>query len=136
MTMQEFIKANKIRMTAERTDTNPHMDSSNMDHWKVKLTLDGAYHLGRKQLTTYFSMDYGHNGKEPQADDVLDCLASDASGFENSRSFEDWAGDYGYDPDSRKAEKIYKTVERQSAKLKNFLGDDLYKTLLWDTERL
>jgi hypothetical protein len=66
---------------------------------------------------------------------VLDSLASDAAGYENSPDFGDWCGEYGYDEDSRKAERIFKDVERQSAKLKKFLGDDLYETLLWDTER-
>ena len=131
MKLQDIISENKITMTAEWTDSNPNMaDDQNMDHWKVVLRRPG------RQLTTYFSMGYGHNGNEPKAADVIDCLASDAAGFENARSFEDWAGDYGYDTDSRKAEKIYKVIERQAAQLKRFLGDELYETILWDTERL
>ena len=71
----------------------------------------------------------------PELEDLLDCLASDASGIENSPDFEDWCGEYGYDTDSRKAEKIFKTVEHQARRLKQFLGDDLYEALLWNTER-
>jgi hypothetical protein len=47
----------------------------------------------------------------------------------------DWAGEYGYDTDSRKAEKTFRACQRQRAKLFAFLGPELYQTLLWDTER-
>ena len=79
VSIAEFIKSNRIRMTAERTDSNPSMDdSANMDHWK--------------------------------------CLLR--------------AGN------SRKAEKTFKTIEHQAKRLRNFLGDSAYETLLWNTERL
>jgi hypothetical protein len=117
-------------MASEYADSNPNMpESDNMDHWKVILKSKG------KQLTTYFSKGYGHNGKEPIVEEVLDCLASDASGFDNARSFEDWASEYGYDEDSRKAEKIYNTISKEAKKLKAFLGDEAYESLLWKTER-
>jgi hypothetical protein len=130
VSIAERIKANGISMSVERTDSNPAMDdAANMDHWKCVVK------MGRKQMTVVFSMGYGHNGKEPKLADVLDCLSSDASGLESSRGFEDWCSDYGYDTDSRKAEKIYKSVEHQAKRLKNFLGDSLYNQFLWHTER-
>jgi hypothetical protein len=61
---------------------------------------------------------------EPTPADVLYCLLADVSGFENARSFEDWCGDYGYDTDSRKAEKTWKAIEKQVPKLRRLLGDD------------
>lgn len=42
----------------------------------------------------------------------------------------------GYCEDSRKAERIYKLCERGAAKLKSFLGDELYEELLYNTEPL
>ncbi len=129
-TMKEFIEQNKITLTSERTDSNPNMDdSSKMDHWKCTLRQPDG-----RRMTVTFSKGSGHHGEEPEAAEVLDCLASDSSGIENAQSFEDWCGEYGYDTDSRKAEKIFKTCERQAEKLKAFLGH-LYKTLLWETER-
>ena len=64
--------------------------------------------------------------------------ASDSSSIENNllTGFEGWASDLGYDPDSRKAEKIFKVCEKQAERLKKFLGDELYKILLWETEGL
>lgn len=130
ITLDAFIKANAIRMTAERTDSNPSMsDSKDMDHWKVVL------HAGRSRVTTYFSVGYGHNGKAPEAPDVLSCLADDAAGVTNAQSFEDWCSEYGYESDSRKAERIYKACEHSAAKLHKLLGDSAYETLLWNVER-
>lgn len=42
----------------------------------------------------------------PTMGEVLNSLAGDASGAQ--QKFEDWASDYGYDVDSRAAEKIHK----------------------------
>ena len=128
--MKNFIAKNRIRIENTFTDNNPNMtDSANMNHFKSTLR------MGKRQMTIIFSQGYGIQG-EPTAASVLDCLASDAAGVENARSFEDWCGDYGYDTDSRKAENIFKACEKQAEKLKNFLGDDLYKACLYDTERL
>ncbi|MGA9884441.1 MAG: hypothetical protein WBQ34_12045 [Candidatus Acidiferrales bacterium] len=152
VSIEQFIKDNRISMTAERTDNNPNMDdAANMDHWKVVLTRRvlkegfdtwrgykgklGDCQYSTRKLTTYFSMGYGHNGKAPTAADVLDCLASDAASIDNARSFEDWASDFGYDADSRKAEKLFKTCEHAAKRLRSFMGDE-YESLLYNTERL
>lgn len=44
---------------------------------------------------------------KPELDDVLQCLLSDASMVRHGQTFEEWAGDFGYDTDSRKAEKCF-----------------------------
>ena len=128
ITMQQFLKAHNITMTSERVDSNPNMPSRDMDHWKV--TLRRPHHT----LTTYFSMGFGHNGKEPKADEVLDCLASDANGA-NQNTFEDWCSEYGYDTDSRKAERTYKACEYTCKRLRTFLDGNL-DTLFYGTERM
>jgi hypothetical protein len=138
VSITQFIKDERISMTAERTDQNPNMDdASNMDHWKVVFKRRSNQGLGRHiaKMTTYFSMGYGHNGKEPKAGEVLNCLAMDAASLENARGFEDWASDLGYDTDSRKAEKIYKACEHASRRLKAFLGGEAYQLLLWHTDQ-
>lgn len=133
MTLQEFIAETGIVITSEWTDRNPHMDGSDgMDNYHVKLR---AKRLGNATMRLYFSKGYGHKGAAPTIDEVLDCLASDASGIENSPSFNDWASDYGYDVDSRRAEKTFKTCERQADRLKRFLGESYFSQLLWEIER-
>ena len=61
--------------------------------------------------------------REPDSYDVLEALLSDASvaGYDQ---FEQWAADLGYDPDSRRAEKIYHACVEQTAQLRQLLGDD------------
>lgn len=114
ITLGAFIREQRLSMTAEWTDSNPNMDdSAQMNHWKCKIRA-GASGKGqrRTQMTLVFSQGYAHTG-EPKLKDVLDCLASDSSSIENARSFEEWASDFGYDTDSRKAERTFKACERQ-----------------------
>lgn len=59
---------------------------------------------------------------EPELSDVLEALLSDAAGYDNAQDFEDWASEYGYDTDSRKAEKVYKSVGEQTEQLRDLLG--------------
>ena len=99
-------------------------------HYRVRLMRPGARPFG-----LYYSMGAAHKSP-PTLPDVLDNLASDASGYDAARGFEDWASEYGYDTDSRKAERVYRAVEAQATKLRAFLGDDLYAVLLNGTERL
>lgn len=81
-------------------------------------------------------LDAVRNKYRPDLASVLDCLASDASGIENARDFEDWASDYGYDTDSRSAEQTYNTCRGQARALLKLLGREAYEVLLWETERL
>jgi len=72
---------------------------------------------------------------EPRADEVLNSFVSDAAGLENTGSFEEWCDEYGADDDSRKAEALYRRVEKGRDELRVFLGD-LYDAYLWETESL
>lgn len=135
MDTERFAKREKISMVAGLVDENPNLpDWRDADHWKVTLThrVNGQ----RRQLTTYFSMGYGHAGREPHAWDVLDCLANDSASVDNATGFEDWANDLGHDPDNRKAFHTWEVCNHQAKRLKRFLGDRLYELLLYDTERL
>jgi hypothetical protein len=130
ISIQDFIGNTAITSQVKRVDSNPNADGFGPDsrHWLVTLR------AGRFSMRVPFSQGSAHT-KAPTAADVLDCLAMDAAGFENSRSFDDWAREYGYDTDSRKAHKIYTVISRQASKLRAMLGQDNYKTLLWNTER-
>lgn len=58
----------------------------------------------------------------PDPVDVVASLALDAAVLDFG-TFEDWAGDYGYDSDSRKAEAIYRACLEIALNLRNALGD-------------
>lgn len=135
MRINEFIEKYGIHYKqCNKMFRNPNMpDWKNADHWEVVLHTPGK---GINEFATYYSMGYGHEGKKPTMQQVLDSVASDAAGYEDSGSFEEWAMNYGYDPDSRKAEKIYRLVEQESRELKTFLGNEAYESLLRETERM
>jgi len=58
----------------------------------------------------------------PKAADVLASLALDSSVLD-SGTFEDWAAEYGYDSDSREAEKTYRQCLDIALKLRAAIGD-------------
>ena len=138
MNLDQFILDNHITCTSERVANNPNMPSTDMDHWKVHLRRKGEF---MRMPTTmlrdvFFSKGSGHHGAEPTAKEVLECLVSDAHGVDES--FEDWCGEFGYDTDSRKAEKTYKACKKSTQKLMQFMavtidepkGSALYQELL------
>jgi len=152
ITLEQFIKTNDIRFTCARVGNRPDglMSQDGMRHFHCRI-YKGAVHPNSSSFGLYFSQGSAHT-VDPTLADVLDCLASDASGYENAKDaaqynreknqgslrteFDEWADEYGYDTDSRKAEKIYKTVKRQAEQLKRTLGAEAYEQLLWNTERL
>lgn len=60
---------------------------------------------------------------QPAAAEVLHCLLLDASVLDY-RTFEEWAREFGYGEDSRKAEAIYKACIAQAVGLRAILSDD------------
>src|SRR5690606_17027418 len=109
--------------------------SATANHWKCTLVRK-AHDGKRRRMTVYFSQGSGFNGREPEVGAVLESLALDAFSFDNAQDFEDFAANFGYDPDSRKAEKIYLACGREARKLARFLGDHDYQALLYDVEQL
>jgi len=65
---------------------------------------------------------------KPDSLAVLASLAMDSDVLE-ARGFEDWASNFGYDTDSRKAESIYRTCLEIALKLRHALGDSGLQTL-------
>lgn len=134
-TLNAFINRLGLKLTVSRTDHNPHMDSDpqwsrSASHWRFTLRRDG------RRMAGYFSQGSAHT-KPPTLLEILDCLASDAAGLANADDFESWCADYGYDTDSRRAERTYKAVQRSAASLERVIGEsDEYERLLFHTERL
>ena len=126
MNTKGFVEKHRIRAASEWADANPHMEDFEGNHFKVLLRRNG------RQMQVYFSKGYGLRG-EPTAAEVLDCLASDAYGA--GQPFEPWASELGYDPDSRKAERIYKSTKQQTARLERFLGTALLDELIYKVDR-
>jgi hypothetical protein len=129
-TLSQFAKSADVTMTAEPWHENPYMcPPFTGNHWRCVLR------MGRRRMTIYFSQGTGYNGNTPELPSVLNCLASDSAGLVNaSYDFGAWCREYGYDEDSRKAETTFNAIARQAKRLKRFLGDSAYDTLLFHTD--
>ena len=71
--------------------------------------------------------DYMKGKTELNENDLLnafDCFLMDA--LSGSLSFEDFCGEFGYDQDSRTAERIHKACEEANDKLNDIVNDDIY----------
>jgi hypothetical protein len=130
MTLKEFVARYGVTMTVRRAENNPHMTDMGPGarHWKCSLK------CGAEVFTVPFSQGSAHTS-EPTVEDVLDCWASECAAFDGAADFEDWADEFGYDTDSRQAEKLYNTCKKQSYELFRLLGATAYNTLLEGVER-
>lgn len=63
----------------------------------------------------------------PQLDDVLYGLLLDGEAYFSGQTFEDWALEFDYDPDSRKSETIWKQCDLTGRKLSQLPSDTLTK---------
>lgn len=91
-----------------------------------KTAIDWECENGREMVNTYSKV--GGRKLEPDLADVLYSLASDMAAIDY-RSFEDWANEFGYDTDSRKAEKTYQACLKIALALRNSVGEEGLKKL-------
>lgn len=66
----------------------------------------------------------------PELADVLSSLVLDASCWDNARTFEDFCDEFGYDPDSRSAERIYEACGKIWKDLREVCGREFFAELL------
>lgn len=146
---QHIIDGLGITIKALPTHSNPCMDNDitastdSMDHWSVQLLRPGY-----PTMTLIYSMGIGHRRipsqpekryplirtlhdedqaakfkpVKPKLIDVLYSLITDSSVIDST--FEEWCGEFGYDTDSRKAERIFQICSDQSVLLKRLLGNN------------
>lgn len=134
-TIKTRVREDHIRAESVMTDRPEWADDGWEANWyTVTLTRDMSA-MGvrmRSQITVPYGMGPAYTD-EPTAEMVLSSLLMDAASYENARSFEDWAEEYGYSPDSRKAERTYRQVEAQTTKLRKFLRGD-FQEYVFNTE--
>lgn len=133
ITIEEFIAKHDLRMDYRQIDSRSKASDfgQGASHYKVTLAIGESL----DDMEIEYSMGSAHKDG-PKIDDVLDCLAMDAAGIDDSMNFEGWASEYDYDTDSRKAEQTYNLCVAQTEDLKRLLGYAAYQELLYSTERL
>jgi hypothetical protein len=131
-TVHQFIERLGLKMTASplAKRSGPTDDWHKFaSHWECVITNPRGY-----TMRVEYSMGPAHK-VPPTLADVLDCLASDASGFDAADCFATWAAEFGYSDDSIKARDTYEACGAETKLLRALLGED-YETLLYKTERL
>lgn len=119
-------KTVSLKATYQGRDKMNQKDRFPMNKWTVTLTYQ------EREFSFPFHMGVGiQHG--PTAESVLGNLCMNASSIENVRSFEEWAGDFGYDEDSRKAEATYHACWQEARQTKALLGSD-YLWFVWEWE--
>lgn len=124
MDLAEVLAADKITMTWQ--DTNPPSWS---DQWEgaswyeCKLSRDNT-----PSMTVAFGLGSGRSDEVPEISEVMEGLLSDVTftdgnSFEVGASYKDWLADYDY-PNDAKHRTMWRDGQKQTAKLKRFLGND------------
>ena len=115
---KDFLNKTETKFTTKFRAHKKHFENDDATRDVYKITL--------KRGNREFTFDFGQsitNSKQrpkikPSAYDVLACLQSYSVG-----SFEDFCGDFGYDTDSRIAEKTYKAVCNEVSNLERLYTD-------------
>ena len=103
----------RITMTYDQVGVGEKAPEWAQQEWRVTLRRDG-----RRMTLPYYG---GGSASDPTADDVVECLASDASACEVS--FGEWCDDFGYGSGQiAEAERIYKASRRIGARFRKFLA--------------
>jgi hypothetical protein len=132
-TLEGFMKAGQVAMRCQEVainggNTPEAMSPLETHQYACELYASG----GDRRVTTIIGSDDG----PPQLSEVLDAVAAEAAVAEEARDYEQWAVAMGFSPDSRYGERVYLSVRRRAKLLRQLLGDDRYRQLLWQTERL
>lgn len=107
---------NQLGLTADARYTGEAPeDWPNARGWAVTLRYK------RRRLTVPFYQGPAIT-KDPSAADVIYCLCSDARAGE--LTFEEFCSEFGYDVDSRKAERTWRACRETAPKLRRLLGSD------------
>jgi|SRR5271170_3478039 len=148
-TIKTFIGRMRIKFTRERISSRPDRMDDEWDrsatHWRCVFKRAG------KSLTVYYSQGSAHT-EAPKAEDVLDCILSDAESWDNARgvgecspNVDAFAREFGYDQvdpkgpglmeQARKVERIFKECAKAFRDLSRLLGETGFAELR-ECERL
>ena len=124
--VEKFLEDRSIEFIVEYLGVFRNKDDCDWEHHKSIATFHrGDSRSNNPDIAIVESFDFhmgmGTNG-EPHAADVLHSLCLDIASAEIS--FEDWCADYGYDSDSRKAERIYNACNAEAKKVRRLFSDD------------
>ena len=120
---ENFLTASALKFRATRTEANrcPIWDDGKCVHGdEYQITISRGGTSGRLGFRYWNSLNDVQNGKTPTAYDVLSCVASDSH---TPETFADFCDEYGYDQDSRTAEKTFKAADKLGRRIRAFFTE-------------
>ena len=115
---KDLLKSMNVKFKATFLKYGQHFDDDKQSRDIYKVT----FRRDKNSFSLIFGQSInestGNGGNAPEEYDVLSCLQKYDVG-----SFENFCGDFGYDVDSRKAEKTYKAVCKEFEKVSKFFTD-------------
>lgn len=117
---QDFAKKYGIKLAVNHSTYKKHFVDDNTERWVFNYTLS----CENRQYTFDFGQSINAGCEEPTMYDVLTCLQKYDVG-----TFENFCSDFGYDEDSRKAEKIYKAVSKEYNAMLRVFGADILEEM-------
>jgi len=120
----DFLHRHNIRFHARYVDFARFFEDDEQERSIYTLTLTRMTNLnGELVRDGRFSTRFGasihmtHNDVKPTAYDLLSCLTKSDPG-----TFEDFCSEYGYETDSRRAERTYRKVKKEWLKVSQFFS--------------
>ena len=117
----QFAKDHNVKLRILDCEYKPYFDTDKESRYVFKCRLS----RGKKSYTFNFGQSIRNGSKEPEMYDVLSCLEKTDVG-----TFQDFCDEFGYDTDSKRAERIYKAVVKEYKAVERLFGDcieELYK---------
>lgn len=117
---------NVMKINADVNGDGWHKDKDGWEHhrYRVVLAVDG------RAMTVNFRQGMGVDD-DPDALRVLESVFADTIDMvelmeraDQGEAFEEWAGNVGYDPDSREAERLYRACGDQALELRKLVGHE------------
>jgi len=120
--LQRLCESRGVRITNTYGLLAPGKTTADLDDWQKRaLPYRCVLRYKGRQLTTYIYLGFMHT-EEPSSADIVCCMISAASAL--GQNFESWASAFGYNTDSRKAERTYNEYRKSGEKVRRLLGKD------------
>lgn len=121
MHIRDYVQTHRIKVERRMGDPKHVVDDDGWEHRAYNLRLVSP--TAAKPMLIPWKQGMAIN-TDPSLTpvEVFASVVEDAASADNARSFEEWAGEFGYDTDSRKAEAIYKECLSLRDRLIKFLG--------------
>lgn len=113
-TAQQFANKYNVKLTILDSEFRKYFLEDKEPRYVFKCKLS----RGKKSYTFNFGQSIAAGGEEPNIYDILACLTK-----HDPESFEFFCSNYGYNTDSRAAEKIYKAVVKEYNAVNRLFGD-------------